>query len=486
MKKRTVAYIRVSTASDAQLHSYDFQEQYWKEKLTAEDGVEFVGIYADKGISGSSIRKRPQFLVMMQDAREHKFDEIRTKSVSRFSRNTVQLLEAVRGLRDLGIEVIFEKENIHTFEPTSEVFLTIAATIAENDLQVDSERMKWSIRHRIENGWISIGSGVYGYKMNPDNTLEIIPEEAETVRRMYEMYTTGTSAAAIARILNAEGIQTTKGCKWKHTKVLEILSNEKYKGDTIMGKYVYIDGKNLQNDGSLGKKYYIENSHEGIVSKDVWDKAQEIREQRKNQKLVGTKHKVHTFTGLIECGQCHKAFSHKVNSAGTKYSCDIWACATMLAHGIKSCDNTRIKDSVLKEKFVSAYNEFIEQRTQGDTIIELQKDIEKKQSEDRDLAALAMQNLISKKAYEQEHRNLRAQIAELSEKINAIKGRSVRESDMKIITEFNPEKVKKFITKVIVNKNTVTFVFYNGAMISREYTNGQPGNKPGWNKKEDK
>ena len=173
-KTRAVAYIRVSTGKDVQLHSYEFQEHYWRSAFEDDPETELVGIYADKGISGHSIQKRPQFLVMMQDARDHKFDKVYTKSVSRFARNTTQLLEAVRELRDIGIEVVFEKEGIHTFQPTSEVFLTIAATIAENDLDVDSERMRWSIRHRCENGWISIGKRMYGYKMTEENQVEVI------------------------------------------------------------------------------------------------------------------------------------------------------------------------------------------------------------------------------------------------------------------------------------------------------------------------
>ena len=169
-KTRAVAYIRVSTERDAQLHSYEFQEHYWQSAFEDDPNTDLIGIYADKGISGHSVQKRPKFLVMMQDAREHKFDKIYTKSVSRFARNTTQLLEAVRELRDLGIEVVFENENIHTFQPTSEIFLTIAATIAENDLEVDSARQRWSIQHRCENGWISVGSGLFGLKLTTKNT----------------------------------------------------------------------------------------------------------------------------------------------------------------------------------------------------------------------------------------------------------------------------------------------------------------------------
>jgi len=485
MPKRKTAYVRVSTASKAQLHSYEFQEQYWRDKFAQDPDTEFVGIYADKGISGSSVHKRPQFMAMMQDAREHKFDEIHTKSVSRFARNTVQLLEAVRELRDLGIEVIFEKENIHTFEPTSELFLTIAATIAENDLQVDSERQRWSIRHRIENGWISIGNGLYGYRMTEDNNLEIVSEEAEAVRRIFQMYIDGAGATFIAKTLNAEGYRTIRGNEWSFNRVVEIIDNEKFMGDTIMGKFVMIDGVKCNNDGSLGKRYYIENTHEGIVSKETWHKAQEIRQQRENKKLVGHSTRIYPFTGKIECSQCHKRYQHKVNNSGKKWQTDIWACATYLKKGAGSCDCTKIKDSVLREKFIDAYNEFVTKRPQGDTVTELQSIIDRLRKDERDLAELVMQRLIPKSAYREEQRSIKAQVAELTAKIVEQKGKSVRESDFEIIEEFDPEKVEKFITKVIVSKGVVTFVFYNGVSISRAYTNGQPGNKPGWNKKEE-
>ena len=142
--KRAVAYVRVSSGSDAQIHSFEFQSAYWHQELDGNPDVEMVGIYADKGISGRSMYKRPQFLTMMQDARDGKFDVIYTKSISRFGRNTVHLLEAVRELRDLGIAVIFQNENINTLSSTSEVFMTIAAALAEGELEEDSKRQRWS------------------------------------------------------------------------------------------------------------------------------------------------------------------------------------------------------------------------------------------------------------------------------------------------------------------------------------------------------
>ena len=224
-RKRAVAYVRVSTASSAQLHSYEFQEQYWHDKLDSDPNVELVHIYADLGISGSSMDKRPQLLAMMRDAHAGKFDIIYTKSVSRFARNTIELLEAVRELRDIGVEVVFEKENIRSSDPTSELMLTVAATIAEDDLKVDSERQRWSFKRRFENGWISIGNGMYGYRMLEDNTLEIVPEEAAVVQRIFEMYIDGAGSSAIAATLDREGIPSRIGKGWRPQTILEMLAN---------------------------------------------------------------------------------------------------------------------------------------------------------------------------------------------------------------------------------------------------------------------
>ena len=167
--KRAVAYIRVSTASDAQVHSFEFQEDYWKNEISKNSDLELVGIYADKGISGKSLSKRPELKRLLKDAEDKKFDVVYTKSVSRFARNTTDLLESVRRLRELGIKVVFEKENIDTFDPSAEVYLTIAAAVAENDLRVYSENQKWSVRQRFKKGQIQIGCKIFGYEMDYEN-----------------------------------------------------------------------------------------------------------------------------------------------------------------------------------------------------------------------------------------------------------------------------------------------------------------------------
>lgn len=483
-KKRVVAYVRVSSKSSAQIHSYDFQARYWQDKFADDPQSDLVGIYADRGISGSSIKKRTEFLRMMDDARSGKFDQIRTKSVSRFARNTVELLEAVRELRDLGIEVFFENEQISSLEPSSELYLTIAATVAENDLAVDSDRQHWSMQYRFENGWICIGSGMYGYRMAKNNQLEIVPEEAEIVRRIYDMYINGYGAQAIANVLNAEGIPNARGGIWRLNTLLNLIGNEKYMGDSIMGKVMQKQGVKYDNsDGQFGQRYYIESSHEPIVSKEVWNRAQEIREQRKNPKLVGQQNTVYPFTSLIECGKCHANFRHKINSSGKKWASEIWMCSTQYINGKAACDCTRIKDSVLKEKFVDAYNEFVTKRPQSRSIIAMQEIIEKLQKEEADLAVLTLKHLLPVSVQHSEQRRIRAKISELRQKIS--EQSTVSDSDYTTITEFSEEKLKKFIKKVIVSDGTVAFLFYNGVTIRKEYSNGQPGNKPGWRQRKE-
>ncbi len=320
--------------------------------------------------------------------------------------------------------------------------------------------------------------------MTADNNLLIVPEEAAVVRRVYDMYIGGAGSSMIAKTLNAEGIKDRLGLEWKPSTILMLIENEKYMGDAMMGKSVIIDGEKCDNmDGRYGKRYYMEDTHEGIVSKETYYRAQEIRQQRKNPLIVGSKHEVYPFTGTIECGVCGKHYNHKVNNSGKKWRTDIWACSRQLRKGVAECDCTRIKDSVLREKFIETYNEFVAKRPQGDSIDDLQAVVDELRAEESDLATLRMQRLIPEASFRAEQRRIKEQIAALQTEINEQKGKTVSESDFTIITDFDPEKVAKFITKVIVRKGTVTFVFYNGIKISRTYSNGPSGNQVGWMQK---
>ena len=228
----------------------------------------------------------------------------------------------------------------------------------------------------------------------------------------------------------------------------------------------------------------VENTHEAIVSHETFDKAQAERSRRKNPKIVGVQHTHHDFTGLIECGVCGMRFNHKVNSSGLKWQNPIWACHNQLKHTKKACDNTRIKEDVLCDKFVEAYNRFVIERPCGRSVRAMEIRVKTLQDEERDLAGLALKHLIPDAAFRAEQKKLKAEIAALTERICEQTSKEVTEADYTVISEYDPEKVKKFVTKVIVLKGTVSFVFYNGVEITLEYSNGAPGNKPGWNAKE--
>lgn len=251
-----------------------------------------------------------------------------------------------------------------------------------------------------------------------------------------------------------------------------------------MGKSVRHFGEYHKNpNAEYAPRYYMEGTHEAIVDKDMWEAAQRILEERSRNHC--RTRIAHSFTGMIECGCCGKNYLHKVNNSQCKWQTDIWACRTYLRDGKKACGNSRIKDTVLKEKFISAYNEFIERRPQGDSMVALQEVLEDLRQQEQELAELMMQRLITKAAYEEERKSVKMQITDISEKISERRAKRVPESEYVPITEFSEEKTKRFLSKVVVTMFTVTFVFYNGAKITRTYDNGQPGNKVGWNKKKE-
>lgn len=303
-RKRAVAYVRVSSGSDAQIHSFEFQSAYWHNELDSNPDVEMVGIYADKGISGRSMYKRPQFLTMMQDAREGKFDVIYTKSISRFGRNTVHLLESVRELRDLGIAVIFQNENINTLSNTSELFMTIAAALAESELEEDSKRQRWSYQDRFQNGWISITS---------------------------------------------------------------ILTNEKYTGNAYLGKTYKPDvlsKKRYRNDGEKAPMYYAENSHPAIISTEVFNMVKLEMERRKEEKnkAVGSSRYTSKYpmSGLLICGTCGSRLRRHVRRVGSGKMVPSWGCANRIVNGRAVCDSHHINEDVLYATYHAAVEAMIE------------------------------------------------------------------------------------------------------------------------------
>ena len=286
-KKRVAAYARVSLDSERLMHSLSAQVSYYSEYIQKNPHWIYAGVYADEGITGTLTDKRDEFKRMIADCEAGKIDIILVKSISRFARNTVDLLKTVRHLKELGIEVRFEKENINSMSNDGELMLSILASFAQEESRSISENVKWGTRKRFEKGIPNGRVRVFGYRWEGD-TLVIVPEEAETVKRIFADFIGGKVPRAIAKGLNDDGITTRMGCKWSDFGIRTILNNITYTGNMLLQK-VFVDDPITKhrkiNRGEL-PRYFVENTHKAIISKDIFDKAQKEfeRRSRRNQK----------------------------------------------------------------------------------------------------------------------------------------------------------------------------------------------------------
>lgn len=482
--QRVAAYGRVSTNSKTQAHSFENQSEYWNRKLSENPRYQYVGLFADKGISGASMRLRPQMLALLDACRRKEVDIVFTKSVQRFARNTTELLETVQELRELGVAVIFEKENINTMNLQNEVCLTIAAAVAEDDLTRYGQNVAWAIHEGFQKGELTVvGVRMFGYE-TVKKEIRIVPHEAKIVELMFQMYATGEhSTKSIARWLQENGIKTTKGTEWKPQQVLVTLKNEKYKGDALLYKSYNYKGRSVTNRGER-EMFYVENSHVPIVSRELWDKVREVLEKRANKKLQGVAKPRHLFTGMIECPQCGQHYIHKVNSSGTKYACGFYKCMNQLHGGVAVCGNSGIKDSVLKERFIEAYNEFVENRCYGEEEKVLQNQLDEANNNEKELLVLRVKGLITREDYEHDRAEMVAERKALERKMNIYRSAYFKKGELKTITDCDEDLISRILKKVIIQNWVVTFEFYNGVQISRSYTNGRSGNQKGWKEKQ--
>lgn len=271
-KKRAAAYARVSMESERLKHSLSAQVSYYRDYIQKNPLWVYAGVYADSGITGTQTDKRVEFNRMLKDCEDGKIDIILVKSISRFARNTVDLLSAVRKLKELGVEVRFERENINSMSGDGELMLSILASFAQEESRSISENVKWGARKRFAQGIPNGRVSVFGYSWKADG-LVIVPEEAETVRRIFDEYLFGKTPRKIAADLNAEGITTKKGCEWSDFSIRTILTNITYTGNMLLQKGFVDDTitkRRKKNNGEL-PRYLAENTHEAIINKDVFE-----------------------------------------------------------------------------------------------------------------------------------------------------------------------------------------------------------------------
>ena len=285
---RVAAYCRVSTDNEKQASSYEAQIQHYEEFIKTNPEWEFVGVYADEGISATNTKKRDQFNAMIEDCKQGKIDMIFTKSISRFARNTLDCLQYIRLLKEINIPVFFEKESINTMDAKGEVLITIMASLAQQESESLSKNTKMGIQYRFQQGKVLVNARNFlGYDKDEEGHLIINPAEAEIIKRIFREYLEGFSCQKIARGLERDGILTSRGnSRWHDSTVRKILENEKYMGDALLQKTYTIDFLNKKrgkNNGVL-PQYYIEDDHEAIIPKEIYMKVQEEMARRSSER----------------------------------------------------------------------------------------------------------------------------------------------------------------------------------------------------------
>lgn len=357
IKRRVAAYARVSTDSEEQLTSYEAQVDYYTRYIQSKPEWEFAGIYTDEGISATNTKRRDGFNQMVEDALAGKIDLIVTKSVSRFARNTVDSLVTVRQLKEKGVEVYFEKENIYTLDSKGELLITIMSSLAQEESRSISENVTWGQRKRFADGKVSLPYKQFlGYEKGEDGFPKIVPEEAEIIRLIYSLFMEGKTPTTIAKVLTQAGIPTPAGkSKWLSGVIQSILTNEKYKGSAKLQKRFTVDflqKKMKVNEGEV-PQYYVENSHEAIIAPDEWEAVQAEMQRRK---ALGTKYSGNSVLATrLVCADCGSFFGSKVWHSTSKYRRVIWQCNHKFAGGEK-CKTPHLDEADIKTRFMTAFN----------------------------------------------------------------------------------------------------------------------------------
>ena len=345
-RKKVAAYARVSRDTERLMHSVSAQVSYYSALIQKNPEWEYAGVYADMGISGTDTSRRGEFIRMLADCEAGKIDIILTKSISRFARNTVDLLETVRHLKDLGIEVRFEKEHINSLSEDGELMLTLLASFAQEESRSISENVKWGVRKRFQSGEIGAANKhILGYQYDEDEKkYVIIPEEAEAVRWMFKMYIDGVPLRGIAESMNSAGIRTTLGNDFQEASVRQLIFNEVYAGDIRRQKCYMADPitkTKVKNCGEL-PQYYMADCHEAIIDRETYAKVQAEMERR-----AGLVNPTYPFTGKIKCGICGQSFTRrKGTTKGKEYVS--WFCRAKKEVGM-TCTSRNYSEQNLME-----------------------------------------------------------------------------------------------------------------------------------------
>ncbi|MCI2061409.1 MAG: recombinase family protein [Eubacteriaceae bacterium] len=367
-KLRVTAYCRVSTDTDEQETSYDTQVKHYTEYIQQHPDWKFAGIFADDGISGTNVKKRDEFNRMIGECMSGNIDMVITKSISRFARNTLDCLKFIRQLRDKNIPVYFEKENINSMDSKGEVLLTIMASLAQQESQSLSQNVKLGIQFRYQSGKVQVNHNRFlGYTKDEDGNLIVDKTESEAIKRIFREYLEGESLMQIGRGLEADGILTGAGKqKWRPETIKKMLKNEKYMGDALLQKTYttdFIEKTRVKNNGIV-PQYYVENSHEAIIPKDIFMQVQEEMVRRSNLYSGGNRKKrvyssKYALSGMVCCSKCGEIYRRLAWNNRGKRSV-VWRCCTRVEHGPSACDAETIQEVDLQMATVRAINKAIQ------------------------------------------------------------------------------------------------------------------------------
>ncbi len=363
---RVAAYCRVSTDMEEQLSSYEAQKDYYTTKIMENPNWMMAGIFADEGLSATSAKKRPEFQKMLRKCKQGKIDLILTKSVSRFARNTLDSITITRELRNIGVAVHFEKENVNTMEMDSEFVLTILSSLAQAESESISRNVAWGKRQAMKSGKVMNFSHIYGYKLDEDDVPQIVPEEAAVVRRIFDWYLAGASVIQIVNRLSEEQISTpTSKEKWTESTIRGLLRNEKYCGDVIQQKTFVSDvisKRIIKNNGQL-PKYLIKNYHDPIINRDLFYKTQTeiarrtgtVRTQNDTNRNFYKYSGKYALTGVLICAECGSAYKRTTWRKRSGEKQIVWRCINRLDNGKRYCRNSpTLQEYVIQEAILEA------------------------------------------------------------------------------------------------------------------------------------
>lgn len=426
---RVAAYCRVSTDDDDQLGSFESQKLYYEEKIFANKEWVSAGIFADEAITGTKVDKRDGFQAMIQKCKDGEIDLILTKSISRFARNTLDTLQYVRMLRERNIAIFFEKENINTLDMNGELLLTIMSSLAQQEVESLSANVKMGLKMKMKRGEMIGFNGCLGYDYNSDDkSLSVNEEEADIVRFIYDMYIQGYGTTTIAKRLIELGKKNKRGeVSWHTHGVMGIIKNEKYKGDILLGKTFTTDPISKRRLANMGEEdqFYIRDHHEAIVSREIWDEAEQIRLKRAVNKVVETTGnrerytRQYAFSSMCECAFCGDKLTRRTLHSNSQYEKPVWKCMNATKHGISNCPNCKsIDENILEGAFLEAFSllagnfddvldvvmNYVEETANNDEDIrklkQIEKDISALESRKSRMTDMLIDGTITKEAYD--------------------------------------------------------------------------------------